>query len=439
VAVHGFLSPPTENDADMGRFRAGKVIAFVLATILLAVATMLLPATASAVEAVASNPLTAEIEKSVMELGYPKDVARDLVRLVRDWKWGVWRQMLSQARQTYQEKLFVPADVARVEEEVIRGLAQTIGRRITLDSDPDSKCFYLSKVLKDRKAQCLGCSQLVYILGNSLGLRVTAIGVLELASGPLPTGNSHAACCVELANGKVMMVDVAQNIMSNSFVFLETYRAAGNYWELKQQDNPLRVPRRIQIWNKSGLCAAIYNNLGNAYREAGDHTQAMLCFTKAIELNPKDAVAHCNRGTAYNRAGQLANALADYTKAIELDPKCAQAYSNRGTAYDRSGQLTNAFSDYAKAIELNPRLAQVYCNRGTAYSRLGQLANALADYTKAIELDPKLAQAFFTRGIVYAEMGKTDEAAKDLQKAVELKPSLREQVEKASDQFKLGL
>ena len=344
----------------------------------------------------------------------------------------MWQQMLSQARQTYQENLFVPADVARVEEEVVRGLAQTIGRRITLDTETGSKYFYLSKVVNDRKAQCLGCSQLVYILGNSVGLRVTAIGVLELASGPMPAGNSHVACCVELTDGKVIMVDVAQNLMSRPFVFLETYRAAGNYWELKQKDNPLGVHRRIQVWNKSGLCGAMYNNLGNAYREAGDHAEAMLCFTKAIELNPKCAFAYSNRGTAYNRAGQLANALADYTKAIELDPQCAPAYSNRGTAYDRAGQLANALADYAKAIELDPRLAGAYFSRGTAYSKAGQLVNALADYTKAIELDPKLAHAFFTRGIVYAQMGKTDEAEKDLRKAVELNPSLREPAEKAS-------
>jgi tetratricopeptide (TPR) repeat protein len=376
-----------------------------ISTILLVVAAMLSPATASAVEAVASHPLTAEIEKSVTELGYPKDVAQDLVRLVHDWKCMVWQHMLSQAQQTYQEKLYSPADVARVEEEVIRGLAQTIARKISLDTETGSKYFYLSKVVNDQKAQCLGCSQLVYILGNSVGLRVTAIGVLELASGPLPAGNSHAACCVELADGKVMMVDVAQNIMSKSFVFLETYRAAGNYWELKQKDNPLRVPRRIQIWNKSGLCGAVYNNLGNAYREAGDHTQAIFCFTKAIALNPKDALAYSNRGTTYNRLGQLANALSDYAKAVELDPKFALAY----------------------------------CNRGTAYNRLGQLANALSDYTKAIEFDPKCALAFYTRGILHAQMGKTDEAEKDLQKAVELDPSFREPVKKASDHFQLGL
>ena len=297
----------------------------------------------------------------------------------------------------------------------------------------------MSKVVKDKKAQCLGCSQLVYILGNSLGLRVTPIGVLELASGSLPAGNVHSACCVELTDGKVMMVDVAQNSMSKSFVFLETYRADGNYWELKQQDNPLRVHRRIQIWNKSGLCAAIYDNLGNAYREAGDHAQAILCFTKAIELNAKDAVAYSNRGTAYLGLGQLANALSDYTKAVELDPKCAHAYSNRGTTYNRLGQLANAVSDYNKAIELNPKLAVAYSNRGTAYLGLSQLANALSDYTKAIEVDPNFAHAFCTRGIILAQMGKRDEAEKDLQKAVELDPSLREQVQKASDQFKLGL
>jgi len=58
--------------------------------------------------------------------------------------------------------------------------------------------FYLANVVKDKKAQCLGYCQLVYILGHSLGLRVAVIEVLEKAFGHLPSGEGHAACFVEL-------------------------------------------------------------------------------------------------------------------------------------------------------------------------------------------------------------------------------------------------
>ena len=180
VAVPGFLSQ-IDNDPVVGRFRARKVVAFVLAASMLVGSAgsgwplLISPAMASADEANAFNTLAAEIEKSVTELGYPKEVAQDLVRLVRDWKCEVWQQTLSQARQTYQQKQISAADVARVEEEVIQGLSQTIGREIApCRAEEDLKYFYLSKVVKDKKAQCLGYAQLVYILGNSLGLRVTA-------------------------------------------------------------------------------------------------------------------------------------------------------------------------------------------------------------------------------------------------------------------------
>ncbi len=425
------LPSPIANDPVVGRFQAGKVVAFVLAALLLVGSAgsgwplLLSPAMVSAAEANALDTLAAEIEKSVTELGYSKAVAQDLVRMARDWKCEVWQQAIGQARQTYQQKQISLADVVSVEEAVIQGLCQTIGKEIVpCREEEDLKYFYLSKVVKDKKAQCLGYSQLVYILGNSLGLRVTAIAVLELASGDLPSGEPRVACCVELTDGKVTMADVTGGFVSKSFVFLEMYRPAGNYWELKQKDNPLGIHRRIQIWNKSGLCGAIYSNLGNAYDEAGEHAQAISCFTKAIELNPKNADAYNNRGITYSKSGQLANALADLTKAIELNPKLAHAYYNRGVDYERSGQPANALADYTKAIELSPKYALAYCNRGNAYQESGQLANALADLTKAIELNPQDADTYNNRGITYSKSGQLANALADLTKAIELNPRL---------------
>jgi tetratricopeptide (TPR) repeat protein len=388
------------------------------------VAAVLSPAMASAAEAIAANALAAEIDKSVTELGYPQATAQDLAQLARDWQCEVWQQAIGRARQSYQQKSASPADVVQVEEAVIQGLSQTMGKEIAPCREEEvAKYFYLSKVVKDRTAACLGYSQLVYVLGNSLGLRATPMGVLQLASGDRPAGFGHSATCIELTDGKVVMVDASQHLLSKPFIFQETYRAAGPYWELKQSNNPLGVHRRIQVWNKSGLHGAIYSGLGLAYRKAGDSAQDISCQTKAIELNPGFALAYYNRGNAYATSGQLANALSDYTKAVQLDPDCALAYYNRGAAYAGSGQLANAFPDYNKAIELDPKYVEAYFNRGAAYETSGQLARALSDFSKAIELNPSFALAYYNRGNAYAKSGQLADALADFAKAIELNPT----------------
>ena len=68
-------------------------------------------------------------------------------------------------------------------------------------------------------------------------------------------------------------------------------------------------------------------------------------------------MAYCNRGSAKNSSGDYAGAIEDYTKAIELDPKFAVAYCNRGNAKDSSGDYAGAIEDYTKAIELDPKFA----------------------------------------------------------------------------------
>jgi tetratricopeptide (TPR) repeat protein len=387
-------------------------------------AVMLSPAMASAGEANAVGTLSAEIEKPVAEIGYPQAAGQDLVRLARDWKCDIWQQAVNRAGQTYRQRQISAADVVQVEQAVIQGLGQTIAREIVPCREEESaKYFYLPRVVKEKTAACLGYSQLVYVLSNAVGLRVTAVGVQELASGDLPGASGHFACCLELADGKVVMVDLSRNLLSKPFQFRETYRAAGNYWALGQKDNSLGLHRRIQVWSRNGLCGAIYTNLGIAYRKAGDHAQDISCQTKAIQLNPRFALAYCNRGNAYASSSQLGQALPDYTQAIQIDPDFALAYYNRGAAYAAAGRPTDALADYNKAIELNPTYVEAYFNRGTAYDSAGQLANALADFGKAIQLSPNFALAYYSRGNTYAKAGQSANALADYNKAIELSPS----------------
>ena len=62
-----------------------------------------------------------------------------------------------------------------------------------------------------------------------------------------------------------------------------------------------------------------YNARGIAYYSLGEYQRAVRDYSKAIELDPNDAVAYNNRSLAYRRLGQDVEADADETKAGSLD------------------------------------------------------------------------------------------------------------------------
>jgi lipoprotein NlpI len=81
--------------------------------------------------------------------------------------------------------------------------------------------------------------------------------------------------------------------------------------------------------------------------------------------------------------------VADFSKAIELNPKYAMAFNNRGSAYRDRGDADQALADYGKSIEIDPKYIKPYFNRGLMYLYGGKQDRALADINQASELDPK--------------------------------------------------
>ena len=67
------------------------------------------------------------------------------------------------------------------------------------------------------------------------------------------------------------------------------------------------------------------------------------------------AITSFNQGVENSNLHQNDKTIADYTKAIELNPKLAMAYINRGNAYGRLKQFDKAIADLTKAIELDPK------------------------------------------------------------------------------------
>jgi tetratricopeptide (TPR) repeat protein len=71
-----------------------------------------------------------------------------------------------------------------------------------------------------------------------------------------------------------------------------------------------------------------YYKEGIAHRMKGEPTLAIADFTKAIEMNPRYAMAYCYRGSLFIRKAPD-QAISDYSKAIEIDPLLGVAYHGR--------------------------------------------------------------------------------------------------------------
>ena len=99
--------------------------------------------------------------------------------------------------------------------------------------------------------------------------------------------------------------------------------------------------------------AALYDYRGAAEAQS-DPDHALQDYSKAIDLDPKLAVAFNDRGIAYLAKRENDRAKADFDQSIQLDPDDLNAYWNRGDLYRSTGDRESAAADYRKALSLSP-------------------------------------------------------------------------------------
>ncbi len=153
-------------------------------------------------------------------------------------------------------------------------------------------------------------------------------------------------------------------------------------------------------------------------------TTELLEKTKAIELNPQDAIAYSNRGLAYFHKGDYDRAIAEYTRAIELNPRDAETYAKRGSAYIGLGDNKKAIESFKQAIGIKPDEVIAHCLLGLAYRISGDYQKAIESYKEAVRIKPDFAEAHLGLGTTYGCLGKYTEEVKALKQAIRIKPDL---------------
>lgn len=110
-----------------------------------------------------------------------------------------------------------------------------------------------------------------------------------------------------------------------------------------------------------------------------------------IEMDTKNAHVWNELGNVYFNTSAYDDAIVAYSKAIELDRWFAWPYSNLALAYVQKRRFVEAILLYQRSIELfsSDKDKAISWNRlGNVYRRLNDYENAIAAYQRADALDP---------------------------------------------------
>jgi tetratricopeptide (TPR) repeat protein len=105
--------------------------------------------------------------------------------------------------------------------------------------------------------------------------------------------------------------------------------------------------------------AAVRFQQGLVALQEQDESGAIAAFTKAIQINPRDALAYVNRGLAYSRTGDFRQARSDFNRALAVDARQGVAYYARGLVALLLGLQAEAKRDLQQAANLGDERAHV--------------------------------------------------------------------------------
>ncbi len=164
--------------------------------------------------------------------------------------------------------------------------------------------------------------------------------------------------------------------------------------------------------------------MGNALGEHEDLAAAVVCYRRAVALDPDFAEAHNNLGSGLQRQHDFDEALEHYDCALKLKPEFALAYFNRASLLGTQNKSEKAIADYQQALRLKPNYSEAYSGMAVAFYQMALADAALECCRKALDLDPKLAECYDTMAGSLHLQGRGEEAIAAYRKAVELRPDV---------------
>ncbi len=163
-------------------------------------------------------------------------------------------------------------------------------------------------------------------------------------------------------------------------------------------------------------------NLGAWLSKNGAADQALICYSRALQIKPTDTVALYNVGNIFLRMGDAEEAERRYRAALQGRPDYPEALSNLGLTLTRQKKYDEAATNLLAALKSRPDFADALNNLGTVRYYQGQHTEAARCFGRALELSPDNLIYAVNTGDALARIGQKQLAAECYAHALQLQP-----------------
>ena len=140
-------------------------------------------------------------------------------------------------------------------------------------------------------------------------------------------------------------------------------------------------------------------------QRAGRLAEAITLYTRLLAEAPGYAPAWNNLGSALRANGALDAAIVCYKRALDIDPGCS-ATGNLGNALKDVGRIDDALAAHRLAVASAPDDAATRHNHGIALRQAGDPEAALAEFETALRLAPDAPGPSWDRALVLLQQGR---------------------------------
>ena len=211
--------------------------------------------------------------------------------------------------------------------------------------------------------------------------------------------------------------------------------------------------------NQAAKNRSLYHyQMGQSFYAENNFTGALVEFSEAEKLSPKDPALLNDLGLTYFRKGRFDLAEAKYLRAIALKPDFSEARNNLGVNYLEMKRWDDAISqfktvqddlfyqgqdnttinlglaylgkgDNQQALTLlraaaskNPSDPRTRLHLGRVYFALDKTELAIGEYRKALELNGSYANAYFNLGLAQVKLKESAAARRAFQEVIRIAP-----------------
>lgn len=127
-----------------------------------------------------------------------------------------------------------------------------------------------------------------------------------------------------------------------------------------------------------------YRQIADELVQMGRSGDAVSCYQRYLEQEPKDFSAHANLGYALADSGDREQALNSYRRALELRPDSPGLLTSLGVLLKRSGRLEEAKKCFENTLELAPDNADGHFQLADTLARCHQREQSMTEFGLAL-------------------------------------------------------